>query len=451
MARLTAKEHLSAAPAAVRRAMLDPEENLAPGAAAVVGRFFQALKELGDPFDSPSAQVFTTAAKSESTLATLLRALSRYAPMVSTAAGRDLRRTYYAQRSGNTAASEQVKPVKQPSVPPAAPTTWPLEWQLMYLGLRTSSSLKPSSLKRHIASIDRCAAILADTDADGTLTFYTAYCLAEHFREKGIKHRTIAGYLGGLVSLGKHGDASDAELNGIRMMVKYHLDLADMEEKEKESRIEALMEKGGFEFIAVTTGELRDRLSEMPSHVAQAHVLRQQIALLALHMNKPGRTGDVSRWRLGKELIHYADGTWELEWFQGKTGAETGAGRLWDEVSEILDLLILAGRSDRFVNLRYHELQGKNWLTLRDEDPDRKLPSRRIKAAIGVPSHDLRTLAAEYLRAADPKRAPAIISTHLGHRTRKAGEAYRISCASDAAARDWLDIKREISKGRLAL
>lgn len=449
MARLTAKEHLAAAPAVVRRAMLDPEVNLAPGVAAVIGRFFQALKDVGDPFDSLSALVFTAAAKSESTLATLLRALGRYAPMVSTAAGRDLRRAYYTQRTGNTGPSGQARTAIASSLPSAAPSTWPLEWQLMYLGLRTSSSLKPSSLKRHFASIDRCASILVETDADGALTFYTAYCLAERFREIGIKHRTVAGYLGGLVSLGKHGDTPGAELNGIRMMVKYHLELADLEEKEKEARLEALMEKGGFEFIAITTGELRDRLSEVPGHVAQAHILRQQTALLALHMNKPGRTGDVSSWRLGKELIRHADGIWELEWFQGKTGAETGAGRLWDEVSEILDLLILEGRPDRLVNLRYQELLGKNWLTLGDEDPDQKLPSQRVKAAIGVPSHDLRTLAAEYLRAADPKRAPAIISTHLGHKTLKAGESYQISCASDAAAKDWLDIKREIAKGKL--
>lgn len=449
MARLTAKEHLSAAPAAVRRAMLDPEVHLTPGVAAVVGRFFQALKDFGDPFDNPSAQVFTAAAKSESTLATLLRALATYAPMVSTAAGRDLRRAYYAQRPGKKAASGQTT-TATPSKPAlAAPSTWPLEWQLMFLGLRTSSSLKPSSLKRHIASIDRCAAILADTDADGTLTFYTAYCLAERFREIGIKHRTIAGYLGGLVSLGKHGDAPNADLNGIRMLVKYHLELAEMEEKEKVARIESLIGKGGYEFIAGITGDLRDRLAGMPGHAAQAHAVRQQIALLALHMNKPARTGDVSGWRLGKELIRHTDGTWELEWFQEKNAAETGAGRLWDEVSEILDLLILAGLPDRFVNLRYHELLGKNWLTLGDLNPDRKLPSQRIKEAIGVPSHDLRTLAAEYLRLADPKRAPDIIQTHLGHQTLKAGESYRISCESDADARAWLNLKQDIALGKL--
>lgn len=449
MARLTAKEHLSTAPAAVRRAMLDPEVTLASGAAAVVGRFFRALKDLGDPFDNPTAQVFTTAAKSESTLATLLRALANYAPMVPTAAGRDLRRAYYAQRPDNTYAPGQARSAKPSSPPSAAPSSWPLEWQLMYLGLKSTPGLKPSSLKRHYASIDRCASILADTDADGTLTFYTAYCLAERFRELGIKHWTIAGYLGGLVSLGKHGGAQAAELNGVRMLVRYHLELADEVEKEKVSRIESLMEKGGFEFIAVTTGRLRDKLAETPGHVAQAHVLRQQIALLALHMNKPARTGDVSGWRLGKEFIRQADGTWELEWFQEKNGAETDAGRLWDEVSEILDLLILEGRPDRFVNLRYHELQGRNWLTLKDEAPDRKLPSQRIKEAIGVPSHDLRTLSAEYLRAADPKRAPDIIQTHLGHQTLKAGESYRISCESDAAARGWLEIKREIAMGKL--
>ncbi|MBW6419644.1 hypothetical protein [Celeribacter sp. PS-C1] len=449
MARLTTAEHLQAVPAPIKRSMLAPDAKLAPGAAAVVGRFFRTLKETGDPHDNPSAKTFQLAAQSESTLATLLRALAKYAPQVSTATGRELRRSYYARRPGGSAYSLSPQKAGADAAPAVAPSTWPIDWQLMYVAMAASRELKPSSLKRHFASIDRCAAVLGDTEADGALNFYTAYCLGERFRELGLKHKTIAGYLCGLVSLGRHGGVEDQNLNGVRLMVKYHLDLASMEIKEKISRIEALIEKGGFDYIAQVIGELRTGMMAMPQHSAHAEKLRQTIALLALHINKPGRTGDVSQWRLGRELIRHPDGTWELTWEQEKTGWETSAGRLWHEVSDLLDVLILAGRPDRLVHLRYQGLQGANWLTLEERTPDRKLPSLRIKEAIGVPSHDLRTLAAEYLRQADPRRAPDIIQTHLGHRTLKAGEEYRIACKSDVAARDWLALKRDIAAGCL--
>lgn len=447
MPRLTPAEHLQMVPAPIRRSMLAPEARLEPGAAAVVGRFFKALKETGESYDNPSSKAFEMAAKSEPTLATLLRTLAKHAPQVSTAAGRALRKSYYARRAGSAARKQAEQTAETEVSPPAPPTTWTIDWQLMYVAMAISRDLKASSLKRHVASINRCAAALQNTDADGALNFYTAYCLAERFRELGLKHKTIAGYLGALVSLGRHGGVDDKDLNGVRLMVKCHLELAGMETKEKVSRIEALIEKGGFDYIAQVIGDLRTHLLTMPQHSAHAEKLRQTIALLALHINKPGRTGDVSHWRLGQDLIRHPDGTWELTWEQEKTGRETSAGRLWDEVSDVLDLLILAGRPDRLVHLRYLELQGANWLTLNDHTPDRKLPSLRIKEAIGVPSHDLRTLAAEYVRQADPKRAPAIIQTHLGHGTLKAGEDYRIACDSDVAAQDWLKMKRDIAAG----
>lgn len=449
--RKSLEEQLAPAPAFVREAMLNTKETLKPGVGAVIGRFFDELKQRQEPFDNPSPAVFTAVAQSESTLATLLRALGEFAPQVSTVAGRDLRSTYYKARSGIQNVNATIQPNATTSnIPRVPPAKWSMDWRLMYPGFRTTRKLADSSKKRHISSINRCADLLPSTDADGKLNFYTGFCLTEGFLEAGIKHKTISGYLGGLVALGKYSDAPVIDLNGIRYLVQHHLDLADMQEKEKVPRIEDLMEKGGFDFVAETTGNLRNQAAAMPAHAARVEILRQTVALLVIHMNKPARSGDAAKWIIGQDLMRHPCGSWELNWQQGKTRVDTDAGILWDEVSEILDELILAGRPDRFIHLRYDELQGANWLTLSNKIPEDGMPSERIKNAIGIPSHDLRTLAADYLRLHNPKSAPKLIRAHLGHGTLEAGEEYRALCKSDVADREWKDIKKKIQSGQLA-
>lgn len=447
---LSVEDHLVPAPASVRKAMLEAKEDLEPGSAAVVGRFFKQMHAQRASFDNPPASVFEASATSESTLAILLRSLARFAPLVSTAAGRDLRKTYYRNRSGG-AGGKASRPGGRPklSLPLGAPANWPAEWQSLYMSLAASPKIKLSSKKRYVASISRCADILSQTQADASLTFHTSYLLGEAFLGMGLKHKSIAGYLGGLVSLGKYGGVPAKDLDGVRFMVDYHLELGEDQEKAKQSRIERLMEKGGFGFVAQRICELRDEADELSNHLARKHHLRQMVAILAVLMNKPARTGDVLGWVIGQDLQRLPCGTWALEWRQEKTGGETGAGYLWDEVSELIDELILAGRPDRLIHQVYDDLLGKNWLTLSDASPGRNLPSQRCLEGIGVPSQDLRTLAADYLRQWDPSTAANIIQTHLGHRTRKAGEAYRALCDSDVADRDWKDLRAKVRAGAL--
>jgi len=82
--------------------LLDDDITLEPGAAAVLGRFFAVLTDRGERLDTPSRAAFELAAKSESTLATLLRALARHVPEVGTAAARELRAEWYARRPGRS-------------------------------------------------------------------------------------------------------------------------------------------------------------------------------------------------------------------------------------------------------------------------------------------------------------------------------------------------------------
>jgi len=162
-------------------------------------------------------------------------------------------------------------------------------------------------------------------------------------------------------------------------------------------------------------------------------------------MNKPARTGDVARWRLGEELRCERDGTWRLAWSQSKTCRPDEAGALWPEVAAALDAHLLGGRPDRLIHRRYAESLGRNWLSLEAAPCPAKAPSALVKWAIGVHAHDLRTPAADERRMHDPARAPDVIAAHLGHATVAAGGTYRAICAGEAAARDWAGDRARVS------
>ena len=66
---------------------------------------------------------------------------------------------------------------------------------------------------------------------------------------------------------------------------------------------------------------------------------------------------------------------------------------------------------------------------------------------LGVPPHDLRTLAADYLRRHDPASAPAIVAAHLGHGTEAAGAEYRALCEGAAATRVWRATRETVADG----
>lgn len=130
-----------------------------------------------------------------------------------------------------------------------------------------------------------------------------------------------------------------------------------------------------------------------------------------------------------------------------KTGGATESGRIASEICEILDEWILGDRRDRLIHRRYHEPLGLNWNPLEQDAPYRNLPTVLTKVAIGVPSHDLRTLAADYMRRHDPAHAANVISTHLGHRTKEAGNPYRAECSGAAAQAVWMSARKSIAAG----
>lgn len=447
MTRPTLDQHLVSAPLQVRRSMLAQADTLEPGAAAVTGRFFGIVATRREPITAPSAQSFREAAASEPTFRALLRALAAHAPMVSTAGALPVKAEWVARRPKPKAKRSKAK-ASSGRAAPIDIRSWPASWQAYWLGV-AAADIAPSSRNRYRASINRCAQLVASGVATEELNFLTAHRLSEALRtdrRKGastapLRPYTIANYIEGLVALGLHGGSDPEALAGVRFVRDHLLDVADAGDKLKFARIAWIMEQGGFAYIANRIGELREESSLLPDHAADKVWKLQQASLCAVNMNKPGRTGDVSGWRIGEELQRDVDGTWRLRWTQEKNERETEAGALWPEVSDLLDEFILGGRPDRFIHLRYRELAGANWLTLSEAQPPSRWPSETVQAAIGVPLHDLRTIAADYLRLHDPETAAAVIGTHLGHADQGSGASYRAQSDGDAAAKSWAEMR----------
>lgn len=434
---------LQDAPAAVRRAMIEDAPSLAPGAARVMGRFWTVVRERKSNPSMPGPEAYRSAAASESTFRCLLRALTAYAPHVCTAPAKVVSEEWYALRP--KAASKVVQTEEQP-----VGASWPVSWQGMKPGLDTAR-IKSSTRKRYIASIDRCATVVAEGLASDTHGFIAACELSVAFlfhpdEDRRVKPVTAANYIEGLIALGARGGVAEDSLCAMRVILSDLREQAALAEKNKYERLSELMARGGYAHVADRIGELRARAHDLSAHSAAGRRCMQQAVVCAVILNKPPRKGDLVSFRFGEELVRDIDGTWRAEWDQEKTRGATETGAMWPEICDILDEWILGGRPDRLVHMRYHELLGRNWLSLDDTEPYRNLPTELTKAAIGVPSHDLRTLAADYMRRHDPAHAADVISTHLGHATRKAGEAYRAECEGATGQAIWQASRKIIAE-----
>ncbi len=89
-------------------------------------------------------------------------------------------------------------------------------------GLR-AAPIKDSSINRHIASVNRCAAMLSSLRCPPRLGWLLAWELAQAVQagdaatgQAAVTARTAATYIGGLVSLGLHGGLDEDALDGMR-------------------------------------------------------------------------------------------------------------------------------------------------------------------------------------------------------------------------------------------
>lgn len=431
-----AEKRLQGVPTTVLDSMMSHRDELPAGAISAVARFFAILEARGEHSSAPTRATFDAACGNESALGLLLRQLERHAPDVCLAEGRARRKVYYRARSG---AGDGTKERQKEKRPPD-PRGWPASWLSMLDGLR-AAPIKNSSITRHINSINRCADLVPTLRCPPRLGWLLAWEMAAAFRATGMTETSIANYIGGLVSLGLHGGLDAEALDGLRSIQANLIRNGRRVPKKKWDRIEALYDRGGYAAIVAEIVALLEKADAIPAWRADAEAARATAAVLAVTINIPARTGDVANWRFGEELVREPWGEWSLRWRQEKNGRLLDAGSLWPEVQAVLEEHLLGGRPRRHAHRRYLELEGMNWLSFTQMGYDRRWPSEQVREASGVPLHDLRTLAADYLRLHDPVAAPNVITALLGHATGEAGEEYRALCTQTAAQREWREVR----------
>lgn len=443
-----ARARLARLPVTIRDSLLSAPV-LPPGAITTVARFFDEIAKRGDDLLAPSRGAFEHACPNESALGLLLRVLTTHVPEVCLSAGRELRKDYYRKRPGGTKDPSRLKPHRAKDR--TQPRGWPVDWLKMLPALE-GAPITPSTVQRYIASINRCAAVIETLSVPPRLGWLFAWELSTALREGNdnrspVNARTIANYLGALVALGRYGGLGKNALAGMRSVQHFFVRQGRRLPKQKEYRLNQIYDAGGYDEILRTVVAKLEVADQLPDWSAAAAEARATAAVLAVCVNIPARTGDVSDWRLGEELIRTVWGTWELRWRQEKTGGWVTMGELWPEVAKVIDEHILGGRPPRLCHVRYAELEGNNWLSFDEKGYASRWPSERVADTIGVPLHDLRTLCADYLRLHDPARAPGIVGTLLGHRTDAAGRHYTALCVETAAQRDWQEIRQAHIEG----
>jgi hypothetical protein len=430
-------------PLPVRLAILARPEAVRPGAIPALARFFTALKQLKAlPAVAPAA-AFRLAATKESTLATLLGALETFAPQVCLAEGRDLRRAFYRKRSGGGSRPRGPAPL-----PAAAPANWPAAWQAGYAAL-VADCRKDSVARSFVARLNRCAEEFADVNLPPDLDRFTMILLGRKLGET-LAPRTVANYIDACLALAKALGAPEATLVGIRDIATVWRNRARRQTKEKIHRIAAWTEEGNSygALIARTMAAIGDVASAGSSWRAAAARQRRVVAVLIMGLNTIARTGDQSRWRIGHELERRADGSWYLDWRQGKTGGSAPFGELWPETARALDRHLLGGRSETELTRRTAVLKGANWITLEPQGPSTKYASAIIKEMAGLPGHDLRTLATDLLRLIDPATGASRASALLMHADPRSQQEYAAAARGLGAARDWSDERTRLRRSK---
>lgn len=426
------------------RARMDAADRVQPGARLAIERFFAALAARGETVEAASQATFDVAAKSEPTLATLIRALGAYAPEVNLAAAREARRDWYRKRPKTGPARRRGRA----PLPATVPADWPAAWAALWPGVM-AADISEGSRRRYFNSVSRLAQFQAPLGRFEWSRF-DGWRLMDACQRAGLSSVNIGNLLGHLAAAGKLGGAYGDQLAGVREMAEWMRDKARRRTKKKVGRLEDLTERGGLMAVAEVIALLREEAARPPIWTACAARVRAAAAVLALELESWARRGDVAGWMLGEHLVRRPSGVWSLRWTQGKTGDGRDVGDLQPEIGEVLDELLLAGRPAQLAHRRYVELVGCNFLTLESRPSDVRLPSELVMETLGVPIHDLRTLLADTLRGLSAARARELIATALGHRDLRAQDEYAAVCAGDAAAGEWAGIRAEYASGRRA-
>ncbi len=200
----------------------------------------------------------------------------------------------------------------------------------------------------------------------------------------------------------------------------------------KHAKIRRFLSRHGLSDLLHEADRCLVKAEALPAHGAAAFRLRRKAMVFALLVNGVDRQGDLSSFRIGREITRQADGLWRADFRQAKTRGRKAPGPYWPITSRIIDLHVLAGRPDWMISDRLAELDGCNLVGLEEGAFSPYHPSALLQESFEISGHLLRTLVTDLLRVHRPDAAWAAQAL-LGHKSRWMQNTYRTNFRETAA------------------
>ncbi|MDV7145894.1 hypothetical protein R3X27_24715 [Tropicimonas sp. TH_r6] len=407
------------------------------GVAQALQRFYASLTAAGRPPELATVDDFTAAASNRTALIGLMSALELVDTSVPLSIAKPLRQGWdhwlnqkYNKRPRKPRQSQRVS---------LLPEEWPESWAravpLLEKRVRTErcSYRRPHAKTREmiIQAVGMCAAArhwaIAEgiEPSEGFTEEVAEVFLRFLFQRPRMSARSAADYFGRVITFARRARLFEPEGEEIFCEILGALEAeATDQDPSKKKKLRDFHRSFDLSDVLVAANRCIDVAEKLPAHSALAHRLRRKAVAFALLVNGADRQGDLSTFRIGREIERDVGGLWEANFRQSKTRRTKDLGPYWGVTSEIIDTHILGGRPEWSIRDRIAELDGCNLLSLEEGGYDTYHPSKLLQEEFGISGHLVRTLITNLIRQHRPDGAWAVQAL-LGHSSRWSQSAYK--------------------------
>ncbi|MDV7141755.1 hypothetical protein R3X27_03570 [Tropicimonas sp. TH_r6] len=430
----------------------------ARGVAISLQRFYASLSQAGRPPEMATADDFVAAASNRTTLINLMTALELVDASVPLSVAKPLRQEWdhWLNQKYNAKPRKPRRSQRVSLLPDEWPESWAKAAPLLDKRVRTErcSYRRPHANTREmiIQAVGMCAAARQWANSEGVETSeafseeVAEVFLRFLFMRPKMSARSAADYFGRVIHFARRARLLEPEGEEVFCEILGALEAeATDQDPSKKKKLRDFHRNFDLSDILVAANRCIDSAEKLQSHSALAHRLRRKAVVFALLVNGADRQGDLSTFRIGREVERGSGGFWEAGFRQSKTRKKKDLGPYWGVTSEIIDLHILGGRPAWSIDDRIAELDGCNLLSLGEESFDTYHPSKLLQEEFRISGHLIRTLITNLIRQHRPDGAWAV-QTLLGHSSRWSQSAYRTDFRETAGIEQYHEALREIAR-----
>lgn len=423
------------------------------GAPMALERFYGYLLAVGRAPAQVRCEDYEAVTTSRTGLMTLMRALAQFDPSVPLAPARPLRKNWDRWLNARYG-SKAISPRKSTRIA-LLPRDWPEAWQRSEALLdqrvrvgrvryRPLASKSRDSMEQAVGMLAAARLWAAEKGvhlsegmsgelAEAFLRFLLRPTEADGTARDVMTMRSASDYFQRVILFARRAQLFEP---GAEVVFKeIHTALvseASDETPSKHAKVRRFLTEHGLSDLLHAALRCMQDASDLPGHSAAAARLRRRAVVFALLVNGADRQGDLSEFRIGREVERDADGLWHATFRQSKTHRHKDLGPYWPVTSRIIDMHLLADRPDFCLPDRIGELEGQNLLGLEDDPFGTYHASALLREEFGISGHLVRTLITDLIRVHRPDAAWAA-KEMLGHSSEWMQSTYRTDFRETAA------------------